>query len=369
MAFDKKLSQRERLFLRLVHISVSNGDSLGTIPTTSDWEYMFREAQQQALSGVLFSAVERLPPVERPPRHVLLSWYAFAERVKQANAVLDSEAVQVMKYLEGKGLPAILLKGQGVARLYPEPSMRQPGDIDVWVIAERGVTMKLAKSLNELAPETLLHTELALGGKTTVEAHFMPSYSYNPWRHRVMQRLFASFKAEALVCKVTLGEVGMVSVPTPAMNRVYLLCHLYRHLFDEGVGLRQLMDYYYCLRQGLTESEARETRDVVKRLGMARFASAVLWVLVKLLDLPESYCFLPPAAGQGSRFLSEVMDAGNFGRKRIPEIGNIQENKIDKFWRKTRRNWHFLRDYPDEVLFDVPFRLWHYAWRQWRRWH
>lgn len=367
MVFDKKLSHRERLFLRLVHISVSEGGALGIVPTASDWEYLFHEAKQQALSGVIFSAVQRLPSAEGPPRSVLLSWYALSERVKHTNAVLDSEAVRVMEYLQRNGLSAILLKGQGVARLYPEPALRQPGDIDVWVIAERGVTMALARRLDAQAPETLLHTELALSGKTIVEAHFMPSYSYNPWRHRAMQRIFESFEAESLDNMIALGEEGMVSVPTPAMNRVYLLAHLYRHLFDEGVGLRQLMDYYYCLRSGLTEEEARETRKLVERLGMACFARAVLWALVELWDLPESCCFMSPAEGPGRRFLAEVMEAGNFGRKRIPNEGGLQEMKFNKFWRKTLRNWHFLRDYPDEVLFDVPFRLWHFAWRKWRR--
>lgn len=358
------LSHRERLFLRLVKLSVSDGGALEERPSPAEWEFIFSEARRQALTGVLFATVERLPAEERPPRQVLLQWYALAERIRQTNAVLDKEAVKVVRFLEEKGMPAVLLKGQGVARLYPDPSLRQSGDIDVWVMAKREKTMNLARSFDKNAPETLLHTELAVSDKAMVEAHFMPSFSYNPFRHRAMQRLFSQFKDDALGNKIKLGaEGGEVAVPTLAMNRVYLLVHLYRHFFDEGVGLRQLMDYYFCLRQGFTESEAEETRICIERIGMTRFAQAVFWLLVEVWNLPQSCCFLQPAPKQGKRLLAEVLEAGNFGHERLGQKRNSHEGKAGKFCRKTLRNWHFLIDYPGEVVFDVPFRLCHYIWR------
>lgn len=367
MQHSENLSHRERLFLRLVRLGVSDCGALEEIPSPADWEYLLNEARRQALTGVLFAAVGRLPQEERPQRQVLLQWYALSERIRQTNAELDKEAVRVVRFLEEKRLPVILLKGQGVARMYPDPSLRQSGDIDVWVMAKRDTTMALAKSFDKDAPETLLHTELEVSKTAVVEAHFMPSYSYNPFRHRAMQRLFDHLGKEALSNRIKLGEAGVVPVPTRAMNRVYLLVHLYRHLFDEGVGLRQLMDYYYCLSQGLTEEEARETRSFVAQIGLTRFAKAVLWLLVEVWGLPKSCCFLQPAAKQGERLLAEVMEAGNFGHERKGETKKLHEGKFGKFCRKTLRNWHFLIDYPGEVVFDAPFRLWHWAWRMSRR--
>ena len=36
-------------------------------------------------------------------------------------------------------------------------------------------------------------------------------------------------------------------MPTTAFNVIYQLTHLYHHFFDEGIGMRQIIDYYYVV--------------------------------------------------------------------------------------------------------------------------
>ena len=40
---------------------------------------------------------------------------------------------------------------------------------------------------------------------------------------------------------------GDIAVPTTAFNVIYQLTHLYHHFFDEGIGMRQIIDYYYVV--------------------------------------------------------------------------------------------------------------------------
>ena len=40
---------------------------------------------------------------------------------------------------------------------------------------------------------------------------------------------------------------------------------------------------------------------------------------------------------------------------------------IKRFASSLKRNVRFLRYYPSEVLWDVPFRIWLYMWRKWKR--
>lgn len=64
------------------------------------------------------------------------------------------------------------------------------------------------------------------------------------------------------------------------MNLFYLLHHIYRHLFSEGIGLRQVMDYYFALRAiSLTTDDRRKLLAAVKDFGMERFACGLMWVL------------------------------------------------------------------------------------------
>ena len=44
-----------------------------------------------------------------------------------------------------------------------------------------------------------------------------------------------------------LGEQGEIAIPTVEFNLIFQLTHIYAHLMNEGIGLRQLLDYYYVL--------------------------------------------------------------------------------------------------------------------------
>ncbi len=64
--------------------------------------------------------------------------------------------------------------------------------------------------------------------------------------NRRLQHWFTRMAAEQFANEVTIGG-RPVAVPTPVFNAVYQLTHIYNHLFYEGIGLRQLLDYHYVM--------------------------------------------------------------------------------------------------------------------------
>ena len=164
----------------------------------------------------------------------------------------------------------------------------------------------------------------------------------------------------------TLEGGHKVHTPTAAFNRVYILSHIYRHLFDEGVGLRQLMDYYYVLRQGFTETERQETITILKQFKMERFAEAVIWVLQEVFGLEAKYMLTTPNEREGKFLLDEIMMAGNFGHYDPRIIRSQDERLFTRFVRRTIRNLRFLRSYPSEVIWSPIFkiiqRIWMLKW-------
>ena len=54
-------------------------------------------------------------------------------------------------------------------------------------------------------------------------------------------------KEEQFSHRVMLGEQGEIAIPTVEFNLIFQLTHIFSHLMNEGIGLRQLVDYYYVL--------------------------------------------------------------------------------------------------------------------------
>ena len=161
------------------------------------------------------------------------------------------------------------------------------------------------------------------------------------------------------------GTEGASMIPTPtlAFNRVYILVHIYRHLFHEGIGLRQLLDYYFVLHQGFTEEERTETMRTLRSLRMQRFTAAVMWVLQEVFAMDERYLLTDPNEEEGRFLLSEIMLAGNFGHYDVRIKRSAKVTEWGLFCRRVGRNLRFLRSYPSEVLWSPFFKLWHAVFR------
>ena len=151
-------------------------------------------------------------------------------------------------------------------------------------------------------------------------------------------------------------------MPSLAFDRVYILLHCYRHMCGHGVGLRQIMDYFYVLRQGFTEEERRDSVYWIKHLGMKRFADGLMWVLQHYLGIDERYLLMAPDEKEGRFILGEVMQTGNMGHSDSRNWGASKSAK-SRFIRNFRRDLYLVGHYPQEALWQPVFSVWLYLWR------
>ena len=348
-----------------------------------DWRLLYEFASKQAMLGVCFDGIERLgkeyPEVLRQNpigRDVLMAWMAKAQQIRRLNMNVNGVAAKLYSMLKEDGLRCCILKGQGNALMYGNPYLRNPGDVDVWVNASREVIMEYGRRNFDLEDDIRYqHLETTMDG-VPVELHFMPCVMNNPIYNARLQKWFR--RNADLQCSnvVELPDgAGEIAVPTTAFNVVYQLCHLYHHFFDEGIGMRQMVDYYYVLVKSeegrvknctATEGKANVTslQRELKYLGLWKFAGAVMYVLHVVLGLPEERMIRPMDVRRGELLLSEILNGGNFG-KHFTKYGHFtQQGMAKKYFLKIWRNMHFVRYYPAEALSEPIFRTWHFFWRK-----
>ena len=229
--------------------------NISRVVDSMDWQELYSFASKQALLGLCFDGIERLGK-ENPEelrlnpigRELLMTWMGKAQQIRRQNRKVNLVASKLFSMLREDGLRCCVLKGQGNALMYPNPYSRTPGDIDVWIDASRERIMEYASKKFELGDDIRLqHLETSLDG-VPVELHFFPCSMNNPIYHARLQKWFK--RNADLQCShiVSLPDgAGDIAIPTSSFNVVYQLCHLYHHFFDEGVGMRQIIDYYYVV--------------------------------------------------------------------------------------------------------------------------
>ena len=337
-----------------------------------DWRQLYSFATKQAIIGICFAGIERLGkeypnelkqnPIER---ELLMTWMAKSQQIRRQNFNVNEVAAKLYSKLTEDGLRCCILKGQGNALMYQNPYSRTPGDVDVWVNANRKIIMEYASKKFELEDDIRLqHVETAIDG-IPVELHFFPCTINNPIHNARLQKWFK--RNADLQCSniVSLPDgIGELAIPTTAFNVVYQLTHLYHHFFDEGIGMRQIIDYYYVVSMLNVNCEMLTwLQKDLKHLGLWKFAGAVMFVLHEVLGLSEDKMIAPMDEKRGKLVLTEILNGGNFGQH-FTKYGHFtQQGMAKKYFLKIWRNMHFVRYYPAEALSEPIFRTWHFFWR------
>ena len=358
-------------FFAFLKYCLGSKEDMSKVIAGMNWQELFSFASKQAILGLCFDGIERLGK-EYPEelrlnpigRELLMAWMGKAQQIRRQNRKVNVVASKLYSMLREDGLRCCILKGQGNALMYPNPYSRTPGDIDVWVNASREEITEYAKKHFEIGEDIRYHhLETSLDG-VPVELHFFPGIMNNPIYNARLQK-WCKRNADLQCSNVIslLEGIGVIAIPTTAFNVIYQLTHLYHHFFDEGIGMRQIFDYYYVVNN----DELLVIRDTLhrelKHLGLWKFAGAVMYVLHEALGLPEEKMIAQMDEKRGKLLLAEILNGGNFG-KHFTKYGNFaQQGMAKKYFLKIWRNMHFVRYYPAEALSEPIFRTWHFFWR------
>lgn len=320
-------------------------------------------AEKQSILGVCFYGIMKLRRgSQTPPTELYNQWLAVASVIQQINEIVNKQCVTCCTTFNTAGFKNFIMKGQGNAQLYGHDLclLRQPGDIDIFLKGEYRHIMDYVKATYPAQKVDELEIQYPCFVDTIVEIHYHPFLFTNPLKNRILNVFWETQYDACFKKSVSLPEnAGVITVPTLTFNIVHQMCHIHHHLFTEGVGLRQLMDYYFLLKSGMSI----DVLSTIYKLGLKQFASALMWVLGEVFRLERNLMIVAPNEKDGRFLLHEIMKSGNFG-KYDDRTSGIYDNKWKSFWLihlKTFRMWRF----DHWAWFWSPlWRIYHFGWRK-----
>ena len=240
--------KQQKIFFDFLRFCIGSAKEIPGSLKEVDWKELYAIAKKQCLVGVLFDGIKKLPAEHvGMKKELLLHWMAESQMLEKANVRLNDAAIQVSEWFWKKGFRTCILKGQGNALMYPNPYSRTPGDIDIWVEGGDKRVISFVRSISPHEKACYHHIEFPSYKGVEVEVHYRPSFLLCFWHNRKLQKYYERVKEEQFSHRVMLGEQGEIAIPTVEFNLIFQLTHIFSHLMNEGIGLRQLLDYYYVL--------------------------------------------------------------------------------------------------------------------------
>ena len=277
--------KQQKIFFDFLRFCIGSAKEIPGSLKEADWKELYAIAKKQCLVGVLFDGIKKLPAEHvGMEKELLLQWMAESQMLEKANVRLNDAAIQVSEWFRKKGFRTCILKGQGNALLYPNPYSRTPGDIDIWVEGGDKRVISFVHSISPHEKACYHHIEFPSYKGVEVEVHYRPSFLQCFWHNRKLQKYYERVKEEQFSHRVMLGEQGEIAIPTVEFNIIFQLTHIFSHLMNEGIGLRQLLDYYYVLCDFYKVYQNFSNPSVSLSKGSSTFSPS-----------PSSMVFTPPS--------------------------------------------------------------------------
>lgn len=359
------------LFTELVQVALGNKEKLSHTPTYTEWMDIYSLVQKQAIVGIVFCALDNLCKCgQNPPKDLFLEWLGQTELIKQCNLLFNKRCAEISTIFKDAGYESCILKGQGNARMYPNPDVRQPGDIDIWINASKKDIISLVKKLYPDVVVAPHHVNFPIFSDVEVEVHFSPDYSIKSRCQKKFKKYVEIEKLRQFSNFVEMGNTGgTVSVPTDDFNIIHQLMHLQRHFFYEGVGLRQIIDFYYLVIHAHNRIDNDRMVKTLQSLGLLKFANGLMWILMEVLGLDRQYLITYPDNNRGKLLLEEIIQTGNFGHyesRYFKKVAAISKT-LSVLLRNLRLIWYFPKEAFSSPITEVNNEIYKWSSRKKRK--
>ena len=370
-------------FLQFLRYCLDDSLKLPESAKDMNWENMLAWAERQSIVGIVYYGIEKAGKSLSLPFEILVQWIGYSQMIKVKNQLVNNRCVEICQKFSNDGLETCILKGQGNAMMYPISLLRTPGDIDLYVLQKfqksRKDIIRYVKEYNPKGRTLYHHIDYGEYKGVEVEVHYRPSFMLNPIHNYRLQRWFSKMADDGWRMAELPEDAGSIRIPNGEFNIIFQLSHIYNHLLHEGIGLKQVVDYYYLLKTNTNHThdtnevgfaETTKIAELLKYMGLEKIAGAMMWVLGYLVhgegfmvhsSKRDDWMICEPDEKRGKVLLAEIMKGGNFGHY---DVENQKANSaVKKNIQRVKRDIRMMRYFPSECLWEPFFRLYHWGWR------
>jgi hypothetical protein len=360
-------------FLLMLVRSELTGTRINQFDLASDsFKAFMKIANMQTVTGLFCSALmdnevklDKLDAIET---------FATQRNIARQNDKLNNELTSLHQLLSKDSIPFFVVKGQTLNALYPHPGTRVAGDIDFYCDkayfdkALRLITNQWNPQFGDDDDDGESDQHIGFQhGDCEYEMHFC----LMKFASKSNQKYFDQLIRQS---PLTTTDVAGTSIPTlqPAINVVYTFLHLYHHLIELGVGLRQFCDLAVLLHHIHQDSNidwenfTKQVDDILHTLGFRKAFCAVGSILIDKLGLPaEEFPFT--VTDKHRKYQCTILEItfkrgnfGKYGRKKavrsglgyyIEALGIKLNHYMKLYWLSPKENRAvFLHEIPHKIV-------------------
>jgi len=333
-----------------------------------DFKKVMQQAEEQSVVGLVTAGLEHV--IDTKMSHEsLVPFIGRTLQIEQRNKAMNDFIAKLIKFLNDKGIKAVLVKGQGVAQCYERPLWRACGDVDLLLDDEnyqkaKDLLIPLASSVDEENAYNK-HIAMTING-WVLELH--GTLRSGLWR-RMDKEIDALQQETFLNEQVRLWQNGNteVSLLKVEYDVFYVFTHILQHFYKEGIGLRQICDWCRLLWIYRSEIDINILESYIRKAGLmsewkafAAFAVFYLGMPVEAVPIFNTDDYHSINLRKKAEKINDfIMLTGNFGHNRDYSYYTKYPYVIFKtisLWRHIKDSLKYFMIFPIDSI-KVTYRM------------
>ncbi len=351
------MNPQQRNFLKIISVALTGHTlDLQGCQLEQDWTTLHRIGSQQKLWPMIYDQLYRLPEFQTVPAKTQQKWMGEALAAAGKQVVQAESFASVCDQLAGQGIRYAVLKGISCKVWYPKPELRPSGDEDILIDLKDAVKCdEILRALHYDCEEEFSQINL----KETRELHYIArdmslylevhpnAIGQENERNRKLNVLFEHALEHT---EEVQFEGRSFSVLEPTLQMIQVFAHFYRHFYEQGAGIRQMLDILLGLQKTADRIDWKTFRTFLKDLKAEKLFAAMLntgidYFHMDLGMVPEEFI---QKKIRPEMMLDDMFAGGIYGH------GEDQERKLSGFLAMEvdtgKNRWM-------EILFPSPVKL------------
>lgn len=306
------MNSTQTTYLHLVRTALWGEKSSSLLPsfTSSSFPSLLRLCAEQGTGPLVFPL---LLEQEEIPAALHRQMMGTCVQTMQSQVQLQHTLNVAWTALTNAGVRPVLMKGAGLAALYPEPQHRPWGDVDLFVGKEQ--YHPACEVMRNTFPDALKfdeeldhykHYNLIADG-ISIEIHRVTI----GLQHPLDERRFARMERRGMERAETIETGGItLRIPEPTFNALFVFFHSWEHMMTSGANIRQLCDLALLLHHYAGRLDQAYLLQSLKALKLLDVWQLYMYILVQYMGLPveQALFYTTSVAGRADRLVTDLLE-------------------------------------------------------------
>lgn len=275
--------------------------------TAEEWRELYELSSSQGLTAITYIQLKPVLNQVDIPAELQRKWRIHSLTINNKMQIMNKTCAEFAEKMYERGIPVVALKGVAYASYYPDPNIRECGDLDCYMFDKKDegdqVICEIGGRMEEGGHK---HSHLFYKGLTIENHKYFTSFD-NTEQGRLTEMELQKLMSRR--CEY-LADTKLLN-PSPDFTSVFLIKHAQRHFLYEGIRMRHLLDWALFLKAEQSRIDWDTVIRVLEQCRLLNFARLMTDVCIKELGLEVEVAALkglPDEVGSlRGRFLDDIM--------------------------------------------------------------